>query len=166
MVAPKERASLRAPAAALPFIPSSYTFSYPPSAPSVRSRVARAHAPAHGSRTLVFPSSCTRPKYFARASYLSLAASLYRSALQAPPSTERHAGPRVLPCFLPFAGHLLPSKKELASSRARQPCEVATEELVHLPSKPGVERGHRCGELSDQLAQRPFGVFGFQEIDH
>jgi predicted RNA-binding Zn-ribbon protein involved in translation (DUF1610 family) len=49
------------------------------SAPSVWSRVARTHAPAHGSRTLVPPSSCSLPRYVALTSYPSPAASLSRS---------------------------------------------------------------------------------------
>src|SRR5918998_3193236 len=76
-------------------------------------------------------------------------------------------GPRHLRwlLLLPLARRLSPSEKELASCCARQLCEIATEELVHLPSKPRVERGLRCSKLSDQLTQRPLGVFGFEEND-
>src|SRR5919112_524876 len=79
---------------------------------------------------------------------------------------KRDACPRVLPCYLfPFARCLSPSEKELASCCAGQLCEIATEEVVHFPSKPRVERSLRRGKLSDQLAQRPLGVLGFQEND-
>jgi len=89
VVTSKEKTSPRVPAAALPSSPSPPKPSYPPSAPRVRSQVARAHAWAHGSRTLVALSSCTRPWYCALSSYLSLTASLSRSALRTPPSAKR-----------------------------------------------------------------------------
>jgi hypothetical protein len=99
-------------------------------------------------------------------SYLSLVASLSPSTLRVPPSTKRDAGTGFLPCFLlPLTRHLWPSEKELASCCMRQPCEIAAEELVHLPSKPRVKRALRCSKLSDRLAHRPLGVFGFQEND-
>src|SRR5215212_638620 len=74
------------------------------------------------------------------------------------------------PCHLRWLLLLLdrrlpPREKELASSWARQLCEIATEVLVHPPSKPRVERDLRCSKLSDQLAQRQLGLFGFQEND-
>src|SRR5918999_477413 len=75
-------------------------------------------------------------------------------------------GPRHLRWLLLLLDRCLPPReKELASCWARHLCEIATEELVHPPSKPRVKRGLRCSKLSDQLTQRALGVFGFQEND-